>query len=222
MDGIHDLGGMHGFGPVSIEQEDYVFKYDWQRRAFGLTQALASTVPYCADMHRHKIERLSAIDYLRKDYFEKWAIATSELLKDAGLVSEEELRSGKKEFDVDLARHAPVDAVELVAAMRGGSELQFPAETSTARFSIGEMIRASNNCPPGHTRVPRYVRGKVGTIVGDNGVFQFADTIAAGEGPHPQHCYTIAFSTKALWGANAERPADRVYVDLAEAYVEPV
>lgn len=220
MDGIHDLGGMHGFGPIPIEKEDYVFKHDWQRKSFGMTQSLAGTVPYCADMHRHKIERLPAIDYLTMDCFEKWAVATSELLKDAGLVSEAELKSGKKEFDVDLTKHAPADPVGLVDAMKTGVDMQFPAETAKARFAVGDTIRVSNSSPCGHTRVPRYVRGKVGKIVGDMGVFQFADTIVAGEGPNPQHCYAVVFSTDVLWGKGAEKPTDSVYVDLAEAYIE--
>lgn len=220
MDGIHDMGGMHGFGPVPIESEDYVFKHEWQRRSFGLAQALAGTTPYCADMHRHKIERLPPIDYLRMDYFEKWAIATSELLKDAGLVSDAELSSGVKVFDVDLARHVPATPEGLLDAMKRGVEMHFPPETVGARFVVGETIRVGSDCPAGHTRVPRYVRGKVGRIVADMGVFQFADAIAAGKGPHPQHCYTVEFTAGTLWGNDAEAAGDRVYLDLAEAYID--
>jgi nitrile hydratase subunit beta len=197
MDGIHDLGGMHGFGPVPIQSENYVFKHEWQRRSFGLAQALAGPTPFCADMHRHKIEQLPAIEYLRRDYFEMWAIATSELLKDAGLVSATELVTGTKEFDVDLTKHAPTSAEALLEAMMLGAKLDFPATT----------------------RVPRYVRGKVGKIIADMGVFQFADTMAHGLGPRPQHCYTVVFTVEALWGKGAERAGDAVYLDLAEAYL---
>jgi nitrile hydratase subunit beta len=220
MDGIHDLGGMHGFGPVQMESENYVFRHDWQRRSFGLTQALAGTTPYCADMHRHKIERLPAIDYLRMDYFEKWAFATAELLKDAGLVNDTELSSGMKAFVVDLTRHPPATPEGLLDAMKAGAKMQFPPETSPARFTVDDMIRVSTDCPPGHTRVPRYVRGRVGKIVADMGVFQFADTVAAGKGRHPQHCYTVEFAASTLWGSDAEGPDDHVYLDLAEAYLE--
>jgi nitrile hydratase subunit beta len=219
MDGIHDLGGMHGFGPVPIQSENYVFKHEWQRRSFGLAQALAGPTPFCADMHRHKIEQLPAIEYLRRDYFEMWAIATSELLKDAGLVSATELVTGTKEFDVDLTKHAPTSAEALLEAMMLGAKLDFPATTSRARFAVGETIRVSSDCPTGHTRVPRYVRGKVGKIIADMGVFQFADTMAHGLGPRPQHCYTVVFTVEALWGKGAERAGDAVYLDLAEAYL---
>lgn len=219
MDGIHDIGGMHGFGPVPVESQDYVFRHDWQRRSFGLAQALAGPAAFCADMHRHKIERLPAVDYLRMDYFEKWAIATSELLKDAGLASAAELASGEKAFDVDLQKHAPATPQGLLAAMKAGAEMQFPRETSPARFAVGEAVRVSVESPEGHTRAPRYVRGKLGRIVVDMGVFQFADSVAAGKGPCPQHCYTVEFTADALWGRHAERADDRIYLDLAEAYL---
>ena len=220
MHGIHDLGGMHGFGAIPIVEGDYVFKNDWQRRSFGLAQALAGPTPFCADMHRYKIEQIAPIDYLRMDYFEKWAIATSELLKDAGLANASELRTGKKEFDVDLARHRPTGPDSLVQAMKQGVQLKFPAETRSPGFTVGEKIRVRTDAPAGHTRVPRYVRGRVGEIVADHGVFQFADTVARGQGPSPQHCYAVAFAAAALWGDDAESPSDLLFLDLAEAYLD--
>lgn len=220
MDGIHDLGGMHGFGAVPIQSDNYVFRHDWQRRSFGLAQALAGPAGFCADMHRHKIEQIAAIDYLRMDYFEKWAIATSELLKDAGLTNDAELSYGKKAFDIDLRAHPPVSPHALLTAMQAGAAMQFQAEASPAQFAPGDTVRVRSDSPAGHTRVPRYARGKLGTIVDDNGVFQFADTIAAGKGPHPRHCYTVEFTAGSLWGNDAEQAGDRVYLDLAEAYLD--
>lgn len=222
MDGIHDLGGMHGFGPVPIDSENYVFKHDWQRRSFGLAQALAGATPYCADMHRYKIEQIPAVDYLQMDYFEKWAVATSQLLADAGLVDADELASGKKKFDVDLAKHPPIGADALIAALRQGVKMDFPPSTSPASFVVGDRIRVRSNAPKGHTRVPRYVRGKLGAIIADAGVFQLADAVAVGEGPKPQHCYTVVFSASALWGSSAENAEDKVFLDLAESYLEHV
>lgn len=220
MDGIHDLGGMHGFGAVPIVEDDYVFRHYWQRRSFGLAQALAGTTPFCADAHRHKIELVPPVDYLTMDYFEKWAIATSALLKDAGLVSESELRTGRKEFDVDLARHPPTGPAALVEAMKHGAKLKFPDAVAAPGFVVGEAVRVRCDAPAGHTRVPRYVRGRVGEVVVDHGVFQFADTVARGEGPSPQHCYAVAFTAAALWGEDAESASDLLHLDLAEAYLE--
>lgn len=220
MDGIHDIGGMHGFGPVPLQDENYVFKHDWQRRSFALAQALAGPTPYCADMHRFKIEQLPPADYLRMDYFEKWAIATSKLLVDAGLVDDEELKSGDRKFEVDLIKHPPVEADALIAALKQGVKMDFPSSTAAAGFVVGETVRVSANAPSGHTRVPRYVRGRLGTVTADLGVFQFADSMAIGKGPEPQHCYTVSFKASALWGSNAENATDETYLDLAESYLE--
>lgn len=220
MDGVHDLGGMHGFGPVPIVEGEYVFKYDWQRRSFALAQALAGPAAYCADMHRYKIEQIPALDYLQMDYFEKWAIATSELLKDAGLANQEELASGVKQFDVDLALHTPSSAEGLIAALASGVEMDFPASNRVALFASGQSIRVSTRSQIGHTRVPRYVRGKVGKIIRNNGVFQFADAVAVGCGTNEQHCYTVSFTARDLWSETPRDCTDSIYLDLAEAYLE--
>lgn len=220
MDGIHDLGGMHGFGPVAIKKEDYIFKADWQRRAFALAEALGGTVPHSADQHRQEVERMPAVDYLRLDYFEKWLVATEALLMQAGLVNAEELRTGRKQFDVDLVRHQRVGPEELIAAVKSGAQLRFSEDTRAARFSVGERIRVRKDSPSGHTRMPRYLRGRAGEIVADQGVFQFADAMAAGRGPEPQHCYTVAFTAHEVWGRNAEGD-DMIYADLWEDYLEP-
>ncbi len=219
MDGIHDMGGMHGFGLVDREN-DYVFRADWQRRAFGIVEALAGVIPFNADTHRQALERIAADEYLRHDYFEKWVMATETLLLEAGLVNETELVSGKKEFDVDMTDREPAGPKELVDAFIAGVPLVFPADSEPARFKVGESVRVTSNSPLHHTRVPRYIRGRIGTIEHDAGVFQFADAVATGEGQCPQHCYTVSFPAKSLWGDNAESN-DTVYADLWEAYLEP-
>jgi nitrile hydratase len=214
------MGGMHGFGRIDREN-DYVFRTDWQRRAFGIVEALAGVIPFNADTHRQALERISADQYLRHDYFEKWVMATETLLLEAGLVSNSELANGKKEFEVDLSDRQPVGPKELVEAFIAGVPLEFPAESRPARFDVGDTVRVTSNSPQHHSRVPRYIRGRVGTIIEDAGVFQFADTVATGRGQCPQHCYTVAFSAKSLWGDTAEA-ADTMHTDLWESYLEPV
>ena len=220
MDGIHDLGGMHGFGPVPIETGNYVFKEKWQRRAFALAELLGSPVPYGADQHRQEIERMPAADYLKLDYFEKWIVGAEALLLQAGLVNEEELRTGRKLFDVDPVRHPKVEAENLVAVMRAGAQLNFPDDTRKPRFIVGHTVRVTKDSPAGHTRAPRYLRGRTGQVVAGHGVFQFPDAVAAGRGAEPQHCYTVAFIAGELWGRDAEA-ADMIHADLWESYLEP-
>ena len=221
MNSIHDMGGMHGFGKVAIEEGDYIFKSEWQRRAFGLTETLLCAIPGNADVHRQELERIPAVDYLQKDYFEKWVIATEALLKQAGLVSQEELDAGKKLFDIENPEaHPAIDAKTIVEVFKAGAELKFPNDGQPAKFAEGDIVRVINNHAKGHTRVPRYVRGHLGKIVSDEGVFQFADTLAAGEGACPQHCYTVQFSAETLWGEDAGKN-ELMYVDLWESYLEP-
>lgn len=220
MDGIHDLGGMHGFGPISFETGDYVFKAQWQRRAFALAEVLAGPVPYSADQHRQEIERMPAGDYLKLDYFEKWIVAAEALLLQAGLVNEEELRSGRKLFDIDATRHGKVGADELISAVRAGAQLSYPDDKRKPLFAVGQAVRVTKDSPAGHTRAPRYLRARTGQVVADNGVFQFADAVAAGRGLEPQHCYTVAFTAGELWGRHAEA-ADVIHADLWESYLEP-
>jgi len=218
MDKIHDLGGFHGFGPVPVDEGNYVFKHDWQRRSFGLAQALAGPAAFGADLHRQEIERLSVIEYLQMDYFEKWAVATANLVEQAGLANAEELRRGVKQFDVDLAVHPPSSVPDLVEVMKSGTELSYPSNASPPAYCAGQRVRVLSNAPEGHTRVPRYIRGHVGEVLFDKGVFQFADSVAARKGPQPQHCYTVSFRARELWGDDAEAD-DAVNCDLWESYL---
>ncbi|UXX83836.1 nitrile hydratase subunit beta [Roseovarius pelagicus] len=98
--------------------------------------------------------------------------------------------------------------------------MSYPPETADPKFAIGQRVRARDDCPAGHTRVPRYVRGHVGVIEAELGIFQFADAMARGDGPDPHHCYTVRFSAADLWGSGAERGAT-VFLDLWEPYLDP-
>ncbi len=219
MDEIHDMGGKQGFGRIAVE-EDYIFRSAWQRRAFALVEALAWATPYSTDQHRHAVERVPPEDYLRLDYFENWILASEMLLKEAGLVDQRELDDGRKHFEVDQKSHAPVGAREIVDATKAGADVQFPDHTQPARFAAGQSVLVSSSEAAGHTRVPRYLRGKIGRIVSDEGVFQFADAVAVGQGPAPQHCYTLVFAAQDLWGEQAQT-GDTLCADLWESYLEP-
>jgi hypothetical protein len=89
-----------------------------------------------------------------------------------------------------------------------------------ARFQVGQRVRARNMHPVGHTRLPRYARGKFGTIDRDHGVFVFPDTNAHFLGEKPQHVYSVRFAARELWG-NQAAPQDSVYLDMWDDYLEP-
>jgi nitrile hydratase subunit beta len=90
----------------------------------------------------------------------------------------------------------------------------------TPRFKPGDRIVVRNINPAGHTRLPRYIRGKHGVVHHDHGVFVFPDTNAHGGGPKPQHVYSVRFAARALWGSEVSSQ-DSVYIDLWDDYMDP-
>ena len=217
MNGVHDMGGMHGFGPVAREIDEPVFHYRWEARTFALRQASAALGHWNIDMARHANERMPPEEYLRATYYERWLAGLQNLLVENGLVTQAELASGKSE------RPAPPDLVPLPpervdTVVRRGGRYRVDASVA-AGFKLGAQVKARNINPTGATRLPRYVRGKRGIVERDHGVFVFPDTNAARLGRKPQHLYSIRFSARELWGAQVA-PKDSVCVELWEDYLE--
>ncbi len=218
MNGAQDLGGMMGFGPVDPEKDEPWFHADWERRAMGVTIAMGATGSWNIDMSRHARESLPPAEYLSSSYYEIWTKGVERLVVKTGLVTQEELRLGRA-----LAPPAPIKRVlkpEDVPAVlaRGG-----PADreaTEPARFQVGDRVRTRNMHPRGHTRLPRYARGREGVIERVHGTHVFPDTNAHGEGENPQWLYTVRFSGRELWGEEAD-PTIVVSVDAWESYLEP-
>ena len=211
MNGIHDMGGMDGFGPVRPEPDEPVFHAAWERRMFALALALPVAVPYSDDHFRREIERMSPADYLRAGYYEKWLHAMRSLLVERGVLP------GGPTARAVVGRPLAAASVEKVIA--AGATTRQPDAGLMARFLAGDGVMVRNIHPAGHTRLPRYVRGKPGVVVVDRGVFSFPDSNAADQGPRPQHVYTVAFGARVLWGDDTT--AESVCVDLWEDYLEP-
>jgi nitrile hydratase len=222
MNGAHDLGGMHGFGPINPEPEatEPVFHAEWEKRMFGLTMAAGALGQWNLDMSRHARERQHPIEYLRHTYYENWLAGLETLLVEKRLITAEELASGKATRPTDEATQARVLKAEQVSErMAKGRPAAMPLD-APPRFKRGDHVRAINRHPTGHTREPRYVRGCVGVIHGHHGAHIFPDRSAEGvrEG---QHLYSVRFEAAALWGESASGKS-AVYVDLWEDYLEPV
>jgi nitrile hydratase beta subunit len=218
MNGVHDLGGMHGMGPIVREADEPVFHEPWERRVFALNRATAALEKWNIDVMRHSIERLPAIDYLRMSYYEKWLGGLITRLEESGLVTRAELESGRATPGSSKATPPlTADKVPAVVAQRGwfGRQVNTPP-----RFAVGQAVRAKKINPTNHTRLPRYARGNVGLVDRIHGAHVFPDTNAHFRGEKPQHLYSVRFSARELWGeAAAER--DAVYIDLWEDYLEP-
>lgn len=217
MNSIHDMGGMHGFGPVPVEENEPVFHYDWEARAMALRMAMGAWGKWNLDAGRHANERLSPQQYLTLSYYERWITSLADLTLQAGMVTPEEIRAVKAQGPANVDR-APINAQGVRELLRKGRPSARPVAQAPA-FSIGDMVRAKNINPEGHTRLPRYVRGHVGRIILHHGGHLFPDTHAHFQGECPQHLYTVEFAAGELWGASAcER--DIVTVDLWESYLE--
>ena len=218
MNGIHDMGGMHGFGPIAPEANAGTFHADYEPRMFGLMMAVRSLGLWSIDRNRFTRESLPPADYLTKGYYEQLMEVCVQLLAEHGLISQDERRSGRPASDArpDIRATGPEAVLPLL--MRGG-----PADRDVdvpPRFTVGSRVRGRNIHATGHVRLPRYARGRTGVVDRDHGVFVFADTNAHGLGECPQHLYSVRFEAAELWGAQANAGA-AVYIDLWDDHLEP-
>ena len=219
MNGIHDMGGMHGMGPIEFEHDEPVFHHRWEARTYALSLALRLGAEFNLDAARRAIEQLPPADYLRMSYYEKWFVRLMNYAIVMGAVTSTESEKGKP--GPSSAKAAPGLTADMVPRMiASGASARRNVSVKPA-FAAGQRVRARNIHPSGHTRLPGYARGKSGTIVRDHGVFVFPDTRAHFQGDKPQHVYSVRFEARELWGTNAS-PRDAVYIDLWEDYLEPV
>jgi len=215
MNGVHDMGGMHGLGPIAPEADEPVFHAAWERRVHALV--IASPTRGNIDAGRHRRELIPGPDYLRMTYYERWFAALCAMLLQGGAVTAEELASGVADpaAPKGTPRLAPDQVVP--ALSRSGSYLRDTA--AAPAFSAGDRVRARNRHPTGHTRLPRYVRGRTGMIERCHGAHVFPDSHAHGGGEDPRPLYTVRFSASELWGPDAAA-RDSVSLDLWEPYLE--
>jgi nitrile hydratase len=216
MNGIHDMGGMQDMGPIKYEKNEPVFHATWEGRVYAMSAAVTATRKVRLGL-RPPIENLPAAEYLRMSYCERWLTSLTERLVASDLVTRAELESGQAAPGSTKAALAvsPADAVAAIFRVPARRE-----ESLAPRFQAGQPVRARNLNPVTHTRLPRYARGRAGTIHRDHGVFAFMDTNAYGLGDKPQHLYSVRFSARELWGEQAT-PQDAVYLDLYDDYLEP-
>jgi nitrile hydratase len=216
MNGVHDMGGMHGMGPIHYEKNEPVFHARWEGRMFAMNRALGAWHKWNLDSWRHDIELLPPADYLRMSYYQKWLAGMEIRLIKHGLVTRRELESGKPA--PDSVKAVPAFTVAMAGVI--GRDIPSSIDPSVPpQFQVGERVRARNIHPEGHTRLPRYARGKTGQIVRDHGVYVFPDTHAHNRGEKRQHVYSVRFTARELWGDTAS-PRDSVHLDMWDDYLE--
>jgi nitrile hydratase beta subunit len=216
MNGVHDMGGMQGMGPIRYEKNEPVFHAPWEARVYALNRAMRAWRKWNLDSWRYDIEELPAADYLRMSYYEKWLTVLEKQVVTYGLVSKEEMASGKAAAGAPRA----TPALTPDAARRLSRGIPSSSDSSVApMFQAGQNVRARNINTSGHTRLPRYVRGKSGKVIRDHGVYSFPDTNARFQGEHRQHVYSVRFAARELWGEQASS-RDFVHLDMWDDYLE--
>ena len=223
MNGVHDMGGMQGFGRVMPEANEPLFHAPWESRAMAVTVAMGASGQWNIDLARSARESLPPAIYLSSSYYEIWIRALEQLTLERGMVTASELSSGQMQDPPrPVARVLKLDTVD--AALAAGSPTL--RETgSPARFAIGQIVRARNIHPQGHTRLPRYVRGHTGKVVMVHGAHVYPDSHVERAVPpfntNAEWLYTVVFDGPELWGDDAD-PQVQVSVDAWEPYLEAV
>jgi nitrile hydratase len=216
MNGVHDMGGMHGFGRVEPEPNEPVFHAPWEGRVMAMNRALGFIGLWNIDVGRYWIEKLPPDFYLRASYYEKWHARLENLVLHHGLVDADELAAGHA-----LRPGKPVKRVltrdNIEQVMTRGSYSR--PTNRPARFRPGDRVRTKNINPPTHTRLPRYARNRFGTIEAVRGCHVFPDAVVRGEGEDPQWLYTVVFDGRELWGDDAD-PRLKVSIEAFEPYLE--
>jgi len=217
MNGVHDLGGMQDMGSIPYERTEPVFHQAWEGRVFALNRAVGAWRKWSLDASRYQRELIPPAEYLRISYYERWLVGLTELMIKTELVTPAEIQSGKPATG-SMRLTPPLSADKVLPAVARGAPANRDV-SAFARFQIGQQVRARNINPVGHTRLPRYARGKSGTVVRSHGVFVFPDSSAMFLGESPQHLYCVRFSARELWGEQAGAQ-DTVCIDLWDSYLE--
>jgi nitrile hydratase subunit beta len=205
MDGVHDLGGRQGFGPVVVEPDEPVFHQPWEATARALTMLVAGAARVSGGEFRHSIERMDPTHYLTSSYYEHWLTAAATMAVEHGLTSVDELeeRAG--------------GAFPLSHPARPGPTPK-SSDPEPSTYAVGDRVLVADRRPTGHTRCPWYVRGRVGTVERLLGDYSLPDVEAHGPERVEEPVYTVRFPAAALWD-DAE-PGVTVHVDLWDRYLE--
>ncbi len=217
------MGGRFGDGPVVPEDENAPkFKADWQERALVLTLACGALGAWTIDMSRRAREGLAPTDYARFSYYEKWIAALADLLVEAGLLTEDDLRTGSA--DAMPLNSRALRANDVAGVLARGAPADRPSEVAP-KFAPGDRVVTRRHAvnmmvEGGHTRLPGYAQQAVGTVLRYHGTHVLPDSGAHGLGDAAEPLYAVAFAASELW-ARPENPNDDVVIDLWQCYLEP-
>lgn len=227
MNGVFDLGGTDGLGPIDAPPEEPPFSHDWERAVFAMQLSCMIGGWFGIDSFRHGIEQMDPVTYLSTSYYEHWLHSFEHHGIAKGHIDPDELDRRTQHFldhpDAPLPSHEPnPQLIEIVETLsKQGAPAARPTDAPIG-FHVGDVVRVRSVAPLGHTRMARYVRGKVGTVVAYRGSFVFPDSAGNERGEDPQHLYTIQLSGAELWGEEYADPRTSSTFDVWEPYIEMV
>jgi nitrile hydratase len=221
VDGVHDMGGMHGFGPVVVPGGDEPYHARWEPRVFAIHLLISTERLGAGPGGRATREEMEPAHYLAASYYERWLWSAERRLERGGSIAPGEVEAMAARLAVgepEPRSSDPALVARSLPALRGRKRLPTPAVT---RFAPGDRVRARRMRPAGHTRCPRYVRGAVGVVERLHGADLLPDRLERGERVEPEPLYAVAFRSDDIFGAGNEPPWT-VALDLWESYLEPV
>ncbi len=224
MNGVHDLGGTDGLGPVVVEEQEPVWSAEWEKAAFAMFPMNSVKGYFGVDEFRYAIEQMHPAEYLLSPYYEHWVHAIEHHVVKAGVIDPQEIDERTRHYlehpDEPLPDRKDPDLVSLMETVvrQGGSARR--DSDHPARFVVGDRVRVVDDSPLGHTRRARYIRGRIGVIEIAHGTFIYPDRVGNGESDDPQHVYTVRFTAADLWGDQVGEPNGSVSFDVWEPYLE--
>ena len=225
MNGVHDLGGTDGLGPVPVPESEPVFRAEWEKAAFAMFSMPFRAWFFGVDMFRYGIEQMHPATYLLSPYYEHWMHAAEHWGLEKGVLDEAEIDKRAQFYldnpDAPLPEREDPDLLAFVDwAVTNGVSAVRPSD-KVAKFAVGDRVTVLADSPYGHTRKARYVRGKTGTVELAHGTMIYPDSAGNGGDDAPEHVYTVKFTNTELWGAEAAEPNGVVYFDVWEPYIVP-
>ncbi len=217
MNGIHDMGGMHGFGKVEAPPSEAPFHAEWEGRVLALSRVMQATGEWNIDIGRYWIETLPPAEYLRSSYYRKWFLRLERLCLARGLVTEQEVADGHASAPAKPVKRVVSGDDAAALLVRKNFDL---APQAPARFQVGQRVTTRNIHPASHTRLPRFARGRTGTVERIQGCHVYPDAIVADGVERPEWLYTVTFDGPELWGPDAD-PSVRISIEAFEPYLEP-
>jgi nitrile hydratase len=202
MDGVHDLGGKQGFGRVRYTLNAPAFHASWEVKANSLYAFAVRSGMFNMDEYRHAIERMDPRHYLTASYYERSLTSLLTLCVEKGIVPRAELEE-RAGGTIPLASPGA------------------PGRSNAAKresFKVGDRVRVKLDFVPGHIRMPGYIRGKTGVVVGISPAYPFPDAHAHGVKADDEPTYDVRFRSEDLWPQGSDSAL--VHVGVFESYLE--